>query len=152
MQGETSSVKTLLGAQVLVSNEITLGVDSLVRQSIRHEPPQPIELEHAIELTEDAVMPLAAQFAGNTGVVLQGMGAALIIFGLDAAGLSLTSPTRDEVETLFNRLVAVSEVRPISHEVLPIHSRFFAAMLMLREFMHHLNFANVALEPSRDPV
>jgi hypothetical protein len=70
----------------------------------------------------------------------------------NSGGLSLTSPTRDEVETLFNRLVAVSEVRPISHEVLPIHSRFFAAMLMLREFMHHLNFANVALEPSRDPV
>ena len=53
----------------------------------------------------------------------------------------------DEVETLFNRLVAVSEGRPASQEALPTDARFFAAMLILREFMHHLHFARVTLQP-----
>jgi hypothetical protein len=71
MLGETSKS---VAAQTPLSREISLGVDSLVRQSLQHEPPRPIELEHAIELTEDVVMPLAAQFAGSTHLMLQGLG------------------------------------------------------------------------------
>ena len=70
---------------------------------------------------------------------------------LDAAGIAKASLTLEEIETLFNRLVAVSEGRPASQEVLPTDGRFVAAMLMLREFMHHLSFAKVTLQASNDP-
>jgi hypothetical protein len=151
MLGNSSVVQRWADPQTPLRREFLLGVDSLVRHSFMHEPPRPIELEHAIELTEDAVMPLAAEFAGDTNLVLRGFGAVVIACGLDAIGLPRTALTLEEVETLFNRLVAVSEGRPTSQEGLPANGRFFAAMLFLREFMHHLRFANVTLQPEGDP-
>lgn len=150
MLEDFSVVQRWMGLQTPLRREFSLGVDSLVRHSFIHEPPQLIELEHAIELTEDAVMPLAAGFAGDTNLVLQGFGAGVIAHGLGAIGWSRTALTLEEVETLFNRLVALSEGRPTSQEALPAQGRFFAAMLLLREFMHHLRFANVTLQPKGD--
>jgi len=151
MHGNSSVVQRWADPQTPLRTELSLGVDSLVRHSFMHEPPLPIELEHAIELTEDAVMPLAAEFAGDTHFVLQGFGAVVIARSLVATGWARTTLTLEEVETLFNRLVAVSEGRPTSHEALPADGRFFAAMLLLREFMHHLHFAHVTLQLGGDP-
>lgn len=148
IQGETSSVQRWNGRQALLRREIQWGVDVLVRESIRQAPPQPIELEHAIELTENAVMPLADQFSGGNELVLHGMGAVLLAQGLEAALIHRTELTLDEVENLFNRLVAVSQGRPSTQEALPTDARFFAALLILREFMHHLQFVSVTLRPS----
>ncbi len=150
MRGDTSLVQRVAGAQTLLRREFPLGVDSLVRQSLRHEPPWPIELEHAIELTEEAVMPLAAQFAGSSVLTLQGLGASLIASSLKTSGIAQTALTLDEVEALFNRLVSVGEGRPASQETLPTDARFFAVMLMLREFMHHLHFAQVTLQAAKE--
>ena len=145
IDGNTGLVSRVAGGQTQLRRELPLGVDVLVRQCLKHEPPLPIELEHAIELTEEAVMPLAAQFSGSAGLILQGLGATQIARGLQASGITTTTLTLDEVESLFNRLVAVSLGRPASQETLPMDARFFAALLMLREFMHHLNFAQVTL-------
>ena len=41
-------------------HSLALGYASLARQWVQHTPPTPLDLEHAIEQTEDAVMPLAA--------------------------------------------------------------------------------------------
>jgi hypothetical protein len=147
---ETSKVRRRVGAQTLLSREFSLGVDSLVRNSLRHEPPWPIELEHAIELTEEAVVPLANHFADSAELLLRGSGGSLIARTLDAGGMVKKLLTLDEVETLFNRLVSVSAGRPTSQEPLPTDVRFFAAMLILREFMHHLRFSRVTLHTSRD--
>ena len=149
---ETGCVQTRLGSQTWARREFSLGVDSLVRLSLRHAPPRPVELEHAIELTEDSVMPLADQFTGSNQLVMQGIGAALIAQSLSAGSNGQSALTLDEVEALFNRLVAVTEGRPTSQESLPTDARFIAAMLILREFMHHLQFANVTLQPSREPL
>ncbi len=146
LRAGTSLVLRMAGTNVLLRREFALGVDSLVRQSLQHAPPLPIELEHAIELTEDAVMPLAAEYAGSAGLILQGLGASLIARSLDVIGSVRSELTLDEVESLFNRLVAVSLGRPASQEALPTDARFFAALLMLREFMHHLHFPHVTLQ------
>jgi hypothetical protein len=124
MRGDTSSVRCVTAP--LGERTFPLGVETLVQQSLRHEPPQPIELEHAIELTEEAVMPLAAQFAGRPGLVLQDLGASLIARGLAASGIKQTALTLDQVEALFSRLVSVSQGRPASQESLPTNARFFA--------------------------
>ena len=148
MRRDTSSVRRL--TDKLEERTIALGVETLVRQSLRHEPPRPIELEQAIELTEAAVMPLAAQFAGSPDLILQGLGASLIAHGLAAIGIAQMALTLDEVEALFNRLVSVSQGRPASQERLPTDARFFAALLMLREFMHHLHFEQVTLQTLKE--
>jgi exopolyphosphatase/pppGpp-phosphohydrolase len=145
MCGETCTVQRCVGGQTQRSRQFPLGVDLLVRQSLRHEPPKPIELEHAIELVEEAVMPLAAQFAGDTELVLHGLGALLIAQSLDVGGTKQFVLKLDEVEALFGRLVSISEGRPTRQETLPGNSRFFAAMLILREFMHHLRFDHLRI-------
>lgn len=119
-----------------------LGLDRLVQQCLRHTPPRPVELEHAIEVTEDGVMPLAPQFGGTAQLLLQGEGAALLRAALPGAGVL----TLDAVEALFNRLVMVSEGRPAVEETLPTDARFYAALLVLREALHHLRFAQVRLQ------
>lgn len=148
LRGDISEVLRSAGAQAPLRREFPLGVDSLVRRSLRHELPQPNELEQAIDLTEEAVMPLAPQFAGHTALILQGPGASLIASRLQASGHAKTVLTLDEVEALFNRLVSVSQGRPASQEALPTDARFVAAILILREFMHHLHFAQVTLQTS----
>ena len=125
-----------------LQQSLALGLDRLVQQCLRHTPPRPVELEHAIEVTEDVVMPLATQFGGTAELVLQGPGAALI-----AAAQSATLLTLEDVEALFNRLVMLSEGRPVAQETLPTDARFFAAMVVLRETLHHLRFAQVRLQP-----
>ncbi|NMM04708.1 hypothetical protein [Polaromonas sp.] len=147
--GNTSAVRSGEGATP-AAKEFKLGVESLVQQCLLHQPPSPIELEHAIELTEDVVMPLASQFATSPLLVLQGMGAQVISKAIQAGGLVQTTLTLDMVESLFNRLVAVSAGRPASQESLPIDKCLFASLLILREFMHHLGFTQVTLQTSRD--
>ena len=145
MGSDISLVQRVAGAQILSSQEFSLGVDALVRQSFRHEPPRPIELEHAIDVTEEVVMPLATQFAGGSALTLQGLGAFFITDGLKINDAAQKTLTLDEVEALFNRLVSVSQGRPASQETLPTDARFFAVILILREFMHHLQFVQVTL-------
>jgi hypothetical protein len=143
---DTSLVHLMAGEEMRLCKEFALGVDGLMRLCLIHEPPWPIELERAIELTEEAVMPLASQFADTAGLILQGLGASLIASTLQTSDISQTVLTLDEVEDLFNRLVAVSQGRPASQEKLPTNARFFGALLILREFMHHLHFAEVTLQ------
>ncbi len=146
LRDDSSLVLRMEGTQALLRKEFALGVAALARQCLRHEPPLPIELEHAIELTEEALMPLAALLAGSAGLILKGLGAFLIGQGLTRSGSTQTELTLDEVESIFNRVVSVSQGRPASQETLPTDARFFAALLMLREFMHHLHFAQVTLQ------
>jgi hypothetical protein len=142
---ETSLVQRMANEHMLFCNELAWGMDGLVRQCINHEPAWPIELEHAIDLTEEAVMPLAPKFADAHELVLQGPGGSLIATTLQACGISQPVLTLDEVEALFNRLVAVSQGRPANQETLPTNVRFVGALLILREFMHHLRIAVVTL-------
>lgn len=146
--GNTSMVRSGEGTTP-AAIEFKLGVESLVQQCLLHQPPLPIELEHAIELTEDVVMPLASQFASPL-LVLQGMGGQVIAKAIQASGLGQTTLTLGCVESLFNRLVAVSEGLPAIHESLPTDKRLFASLLILRELMHHLRFTQVTLQASRD--
>jgi exopolyphosphatase/pppGpp-phosphohydrolase len=148
--GGTTSVVQSGEESTPAAKEFKLGVESLAQQCLLHQPPLPIELEHAIELTEDVVMPLAPQFATSSFLVLQGMGAEVIAKAIQASGLVQTALTLDQVESLFNRLVAVNEGRPPSQEPLPTDKRLFASVLILWEFMHHLRFTQVTLQTSRD--
>lgn len=147
LSADTSKVWCQEGTQTLKSIDVSLGVDSLVATTLRHTPPKPIEIEHAIELTEEHVMPLAKQFAVGESFQLQGLGAALLAPGLTVtAGATPRSFHIDDIESIFNRLVAISEGRPATQEHLPTDARFVAVVIIVREFMHHLRFANVQIE------
>ncbi|HST27588.1 MAG TPA: hypothetical protein VLK26_04385 [Rudaea sp.] len=64
-----------------------------------------------------------------------------------AAGLAATDKhlDRDVMERVFERLSAVALGRPNTQERLPENPQFAAILLILREIMHHLNIASIAL-------
>ena len=140
---ETSTVLCVEDGQVVLQQELSLGTASLARQWMRHTPPTPLDIEHAIEVTEDVLMPLAAKLARTEQLQLSGSGAALILQGVGAAPDAVLIWSLEEVEDQFNRIAMVSQGRPIGHEALPTAPEFYAAMVIVRECLHHLRFTGV---------
>ncbi len=143
---ETSTVLCSQDGHVVLQQELQLGTASLARQWMRHTPPTPLDIEHAIEVTEDVLMPLAAKLARTEQLQLSGSGAALILEGVGAAPDVALHWSLDEVEDLFNRIAMVSQGRPIGHEALPTAPEFYAAMVIVRECLHHLRFSEVVVQ------
>ncbi|MDT7516217.1 hypothetical protein [Rhodoferax mekongensis] len=142
---ETSTVLCTQNGHVVLQQELQLGTASLARQWMRHTPPTPLDIEHAIEVTEDVLMPLAAKLARTDKLQLSGLGAELILQGVGAAPDAALHWSLDEVEDLFNRIAMVSQGRPIGHDALPTAPEFYAAMVIVRECLHHLHFGSVAV-------
>ena len=82
---DISTILCTEAGRVVLQQELPLGTASLARQWMRNTPPTPLDIEHAIEQTEDVVMPLAAKLARTEQLQLSGSGAALILQGVGAA-------------------------------------------------------------------
>ena len=122
---------------------LRVSVDELVNQVLKHDPPTAIELELAIDLIEESLTGTAAAFKEfseltTTDAILCSLP------GLRAPGSSLT---RDAVENLFSQLASRSLGTPVSAEILPEGKITAAAVLILRECMHHLRFDRVVALP-----
>lgn len=141
----SSRVQKQMNGEQARETLFALGLDTLAARYLKHEPPLPVEFERAIEHTEDVVMPLATLFGDGQQLRLEVLGATLVAQAFRDSGLQQGVVTRDEIENLFNRLVSISEGRPPSLERLPIDRHFVAAVIVLREFMHHLGFDRVAI-------
>ncbi len=146
LSAESSSVLCTEDGRIVLQQELRLGTASLARQWMRHTPPTPLEIEHAIEQTEDVVMPLARKLVRTEQMLLSGSGAALILQGVVAAPDAAVRWNLDEVEHLFNRIAMVSQGRPSGQEDLPTAPEFYAAMVILRECLHHLRFDGVVVQ------
>jgi hypothetical protein len=140
-----STVVCTEAGQVVLQQTLALGTASLARQWMRHTPPTPLDIEHAIEQTEDIVMPLAAKLVRTGQLQLSGSGAALVLQGVGAEPDAELHWNLDEVEDLFHRIAMVSQGRPSGQEALPTAPEFYAAMVILRECLHHLRFAGVVV-------
>ena len=121
---DISSVECTEHGHVVFQQELALGTASLARQWMRHTLPTPLDIEHAIEVTEDVVMPLAAKLVRTEQLQLRGPGAALILHAVGAAPDAELRWVLDEVEDLFNRIAMVSEGRPSVQEALPTAPEF----------------------------
>ena len=113
----------------------------------RRDPPTEGELEIAIELIEEAVMPLAKQVPRKAVLVAASdLARDLVMFSTGSAaghGASL-----DAVEGRFEQLALAARRGAWSREV-HMDSSFAAGLLILREFMHHAGFDRIEL---RDAV
>ncbi len=133
---------------------LALGLDALTPGSFRRDPPTPLELEQAIlvaedlptpleleqaiMVVEDVLMPLAARIPPHPVLRLQSP-----VPLAEALGSRVQS--RENIERLFGQLVAMVEGDPLASAQLPKDRRFAAALLILREWMHHLDAGSVAL-------
>jgi len=141
----TLSAESLSLVQSDRTVSVPLGPQRITREYFRHSPPTPVELEHAIQDIEDSLHPAYRNIGGGNlhmrYAELHGLQEFLRPAGTGARVLS-----RDELETAFSRLAALSEGRPSSQDPLPPDAHFAATLLIVRELMHHLDFSNLYLE------
>lgn len=121
---------------------LACGAQQIANRYFRHQPPTPGELEEAIMQIEDQLA-LARELALGRTQLVSGDGELLrIAQAAGAAGAPLLL-TRDAVEQCFERLAQQSLGRPAGYDSLPQDAGFAAALLILREVMHHLDFDSV---------
>jgi exopolyphosphatase/pppGpp-phosphohydrolase len=140
---EQSGIAVGLGSLADLVKMLPMGSERTAREYFKTTPPTPLAMEHAIQVVEDVVMPLRAVIPREAH-----------LFSTDAmlreiallAGAEQTEPMRltlEAMERIFNRLGAVVEGSPAAHQGVPESNGFAAALLILREFMHHLQFAQI---------
>jgi hypothetical protein len=149
------AVRLRLGAQVTTlefddagSVNLSVGPSSLAEAVLRHDPPTPAEVEAAIDVVEEALTRSGLRRA-DRGALITWDARILALPGLHAPGASL----RDAVEALFQRLASRSLGAPVAAVELPHGRDLAAALLVLRECMHHLGFERVTAGTGpRDPT
>lgn len=106
--------------------------------------PSALEMETAIAAVEDEVMRLADLPTGS-GLYSADAWIQRIAELAGAPRGERMVLSLDAMEALFQGLTAVIEGRPAAREGLPESAEFAAALLILREFMHHQRFAAITV-------
>ena len=120
---------------------LRIGAETIARGHFGHTPPTALELENAILTVEDEIA--RALFPPDT--VLLSMDAPLrelaLLSGIRQADAMAMS--RAAVEGTFERLAQAASGRPLASCGIPADPEFAARLLILREFMHHLQFDEI---------
>jgi len=109
-------------------------------------PPTPGEIENAIQVVEDEVMPLHKLLI--PGSVLYSTDTSIkeiAEYAMSEDNKDELILTRDSMERVFSRLAAIITGLPASQDVLPASTEFAAALLILREVMHHLGYLDIRI-------
>jgi hypothetical protein len=130
------------GASSLV---LALGSARTVARFFRHTPPTLGELENAIMEVEDEVTRARSLVAGDP--LLETTDAAIRQIALLAGARDqpVVELSVEAVERMFDLLAALVQGRPAASAGLPNTPEFAATLLILREFMHHLQFAAIQI-------
>jgi exopolyphosphatase/pppGpp-phosphohydrolase len=140
---QQSGIAVGLGLTPDLLKLLPLGAQRTAQEHFNTTPLTPLALEHAIQSVEDVVMPLRSVIPREA-----------LLFSTDAtvreiallAGVAPASSmplSLEAMERVFNRLSAMVEGSPAASQGLPESKRFAATLLILREFMHHLQFADI---------
>lgn len=118
----------------------TAGNFQSILTNLKHEPAEAIEIEAAIADIEDQLIPVIKDLPARRCLVTSEQ-----IFWEIAKVAGLESEDRiklkiDTVEAIFNRLVDVAYGTPASRLDVPENREFTAAVLFLRELMHHAGY------------
>lgn len=142
------------------SMTLAIGARRTAEEWFRHSPPTPLELENAIMVVEDEIARAVA--FGGKGIALRSDDGALreiaAFAGItddvddalsgDGGAAPVLRLSLGAVENAFERLAAVALGRPAASAGLPAgdSGRVFAAkLLIVRELMHHLGFAEISV-------
>ena len=138
-------VATGTGAEPSAVIKLPVGSRKTAVEYFQHDPPKPSEIENAIVAVEDAVAILRTRISEGTKLFTtdEAVRKIALISGVpDGAELILN---REVMERTFERLIAVSLGRPASREGIPTNVTFAATLLILREFMHHLQLLSITV-------
>lgn len=122
---------------------MAIGAQRTAREFFKRAVPTPLELENAIATVEDEVMRARALVQARPRLYTMdpAIRSIAIVSGVtEGAAMELSI---EALERSFDRLTSVALGRPASHEGLPEDKAFAATLLILRELMHHLQFAAI---------
>ncbi|MES2878715.1 MAG: hypothetical protein V4713_09855 [Pseudomonadota bacterium] len=135
------------GSQAPTVLLLAIGSTKTATDFFHHAPPTPREMETAIMVVEDEVTRVRAITAGHSRLYTHDAAIRELALlagvpdGTDGTELTLSL---DAVERLFDLLAALSLGRPASSAGIPATPTFAATLLILREFMHHLQWASIS--------
>lgn len=124
---------------------LTLGIRRTAAECFRHQPPTPGELENAIMVVEDEVVRLQALTAHPHPLFTADPAIRDIARMAGVTDSPRMVLTLDAVEHSFSLLAALSLGRPAASAGIPATPAFATALLILREFMHHLQFPSITI-------
>ena len=126
------------GLQTEIS--IPVGFKNISDRYFKHTPPTPAEIEYAINEIEDEIEKIVPKLAGYETIYNRDD------FIIHLAQLSQVDDApvmaflRDRLELVFGQYAEISMGRPPSSVESDISPLFYAQILLIREFMHHLKF------------
>jgi exopolyphosphatase/pppGpp-phosphohydrolase len=129
--------------QVLI---LEIGASRTSREFFKHNPPTPLELETAIMTVEDEVIRVHLLTLARLPLYSADQSILDMSKLIGYSARSVKQLALAEVEDIFNQLAARSEGRTASQASFPDDPRLAAALLILREFMHHLLFETIQLK------
>ncbi|MGX9718841.1 hypothetical protein [Stenotrophomonas acidaminiphila] len=131
---------------------LPLSLDDLLAAGLERFPPRAAALEQAIQLTEDALMPAIPALRQPPATLLECadpvLAPLLPATGRDAGATATLSIA--EVEEVFDRLARVAAGVPAHSLGLPAHPGFAAALVVVRELLHHVGLAALRVMPAAD--
>ncbi len=124
---------------------LAIGSQHVANQFFRHQPPTAWEVENAIQTVEDEVVRARTLVPAGTVFFCTDVGVRAIATAAGVGTAGKQTLSLEQVEHTFNRWAALVEGRPQSQDTLPADPAFAATLLILREFMHHLQTPAVRL-------
>lgn len=115
----------------------------------RHTPPTPAEMENAIMVVEDELMRVRHDIPEGALLSSSDNDIRAIARLAGIAENEHMPLSVDAVERTFDRLALVINGRPASFEGIPEGNDFAATLLILREFMHHLQFEEIVVRGAK---
>ena len=133
------------GAQPDTVLVLEIGARKIAVRHLRHDVPTADELENAITAMEDALMPVGVEIPRGSTLKSMEAGIREIAYAAGLPHQPKLKLHRNSVEQTFRRLTDVAHGRPASHDPLPPGAAFAARLLILREFMQHLEFEEISI-------
>ncbi|WP_163707996.1 hypothetical protein [Mangrovibacterium lignilyticum] len=150
--GETTTNIIRKQNKAAIRTTLAIGWKQLADFAYTSFPPTYGEVDQAINLTEEVLAGVEDLFRDE--FVLQSADPQLKLI----AGLAFNTTTTEagetvvpqiELENVFERFAAIVKGLPASQDVIPDDLGFAAYLLIVREIMHHLDFEEVLVAPSR---
>jgi hypothetical protein len=137
--------------QDCAATEIPLGIEpAAVAKLFRRYPPLEADLEKAIDVVEDAVMPLGRRLPPNPSLVA-GDAATQRLARLSMGDGAGRTATLQAIEALFEQLASAAR-RGVWPGDLTLEPLLSASLVILREFMHHAGLREIAIDENRNLV
>ena len=124
---------------------LKIGYQKTAREFFWHHPPTPLEIETAINMVEDEIIPLHTKVDSSSILVTTDSTIEQIALLAGIAKRSVMMMSLDAMEQVFNRFADIVSGRPVSQDTLPDSLEFAATLLILREWMHHLRFEYIII-------